>query len=91
LDGTYETAGEINSQAPKAFGMTSRFSQTAGLGMAFKISKKVNVAIENRLSFVKDDLLDGQRYQATPLGEAVLSNSNDALSFTSIGININLF
>jgi hypothetical protein len=91
LDGTYETAGESNTQAPKAFGMTARFSQTAGLGMAFKISKKVNVAIENRLSFVKDDLLDGQRYQATPLGEAVLSNSNDALSFTSIGININLF
>ena len=41
---------------------------TVGAGMAFKLSNKVNLAIEDRITIVKDDLLDGQRWQGTCLG-----------------------
>jgi hypothetical protein len=92
LDGTYETAGELNTSSnAKLFGQTARASATFGVGAAFKLSKRVNLAIENRVSFVKDDLLDGQRWGATPVGDATLTSHNDTYNFLSVGLNINIF
>ncbi len=92
LDGKYETAGESNGLSDsKLFGMTSRVSTTVGFGAAFKLSKKVNIAVEDRISFVKDDLLDGQRWAAAPLGDAVLTGHWDTYNFLSVGLNINIF
>jgi hypothetical protein len=92
LDGTYETAGDANTSSnSKLFGQTARASATLGLGAAFKLSKRVNLAIEERLSFVKDDLLDGQRWGATPVGDATLTTHFDTYNFLSVGLNINIF
>ena len=92
LDGTYETAGDANTLTnPKLFGQTARASSTIGMGMAFKLSKRVNLSIEERLSFVKDDLLDGQRWGATPVGDATLTTHYDTYNFLSVGLNINIF
>ena len=92
LDGTYETAGDANTTSnPKLFGQTARASSTIGMGMAFKLSKRVNLSIEERLSFVKDDLLDGQRWGATPVGDATLTTHYDTYNFLSVGLNINIF
>jgi hypothetical protein len=92
LDGTYETKADTRSDAnPNMFGQTARASATIGVGAAFKLSKRVNLAIENRVSFVKDDLLDGQRWGATPVGDATLTSHNDTYNFLSVGLNINIF
>ena len=92
LDGTYETAGDSNSQNDaKLFGKTARLSGTVGFGAAFKLSKKVNIAIEDRLTFLKDDLLDAQRWSATPAGDPSITTHYDTYNFLSLGININLF
>jgi len=61
------------------------------LALHIKLSKRVNLAIEERLSFVKDDLLDGQRWGATPVGDATLTTHYDTFSFLSVGLNINIF
>ena len=92
LDGTYETDGDSNGQRDnKLFGKTARISGTIGIGAAFKISKRVNIAFEERLTFVKDDLLDGQRWAATPIGDAVATTHYDTYNFLSVGLNINIF
>lgn len=92
LDGTYETDGDSNGlRDTKLFGKTARLSGTIGFGAAFKLSKKVNLAFENRLTFVKDDLLDGQRWSAAPIGDAVATTHYDTYNFLSVGLNINIF
>jgi len=92
LDGTYETAGDSNSQNDaKLFGKTARLSGTVGFGAAFKLSKKVNIVIEDRLTFLKDDLLDAQRWSAAPVGDPTFTTHYDTYNFLSLGININLF
>jgi hypothetical protein len=92
LDGKYETDGDSNSQQnTKLFGQTARISATVGMGAAFKISKRINIAIEDRITFVKDDLLDGQRWAAAPSGDAVTTAHYDTFNFLSLGLNINIF
>ena len=87
LDGTYETPAE---KYKSGSGSTSVFSATFGVGAAFKISKKVNLAIENRITVVDDDLLDGQKWGPFPAGNPSLSSNNDTYNFLSIGLNINI-
>jgi hypothetical protein len=92
LDGTYETDGDSNGDNDsKLFGKTARLSGTLGLGAAFKLSKRVNLAFEERISFVKDDLLDGQRWSAAPIGDAVMTAHFDTYNFLTVGLNINIF
>lgn len=92
LDGKYETAADsYGNNAGKLFGKTAKVSSTIGLGAAFKLSKRVNVALEHRMTFITDDLLDGQRWNAAPVGQATLTSDWDFYQFFSAGININIF
>lgn len=91
LDGEYETdAQNHGDRRPKLFGRTFKPSGTVGLGMAFKLSNRFNLAIEDRITIVKDDLLDGQQWQEHPGGNAALSPDYDSYNFLSVGINYNL-
>lgn len=91
LDGEYETdAQNHGDRRPKLFGRTFKPSGTVGLGMAFKLSNRFNLAIEDRITIVKDDLLDGQQWQEHPGGDAALSPDYDSYNFLSVGINYNL-
>ena len=58
--------------------------------MAFKLSNRFNLAIEDRITIVKDDLLDGNQWQEHPGGDAALSPDYDSYNFLSVGINYNL-
>lgn len=91
LDDSYETPAESygNTRA-KLFGQTARPSATLGVGAAFKVSKRVNIAIEDRFTFVTDDLLDGQRWQEYSHGDAALTRNYDTYNFLSVGLNYNL-
>jgi outer membrane protein OmpA-like peptidoglycan-associated protein len=91
LDDSYETPAENQGERrPKLFGKTLKPSGTVGVGIAFKLSERLNLAIEDRQTFIKDDLLDGQRWQEHPRGDAVLTRDYDSYNFASIGLNINL-
>ncbi len=62
-DDTYETRAENHGTSRPSLGDgTVRPSGTVGAGIAYRLSSRINLAIENRLSIIKDDLLDGQRW-----------------------------
>lgn len=92
LDNSYETDAETEGgfRRPKLFGKTLKPSGTIGMGVAFKLSNKVNLAIEDRQTFVKTDLLDGQRWQDHGVADPVLTSDFDSYNYGTIGININL-
>ncbi len=91
MDKTYETDAENQgSRRPKLFGSTLKPSASLGIGFAFKLSNRVNLAIEDRHTFIKDDLLDGQRWQEHAYGDAALTRDFDSYNYASVGLNINL-
>jgi outer membrane protein OmpA-like peptidoglycan-associated protein len=91
LDETFETPAENQGdRRPKLFGDTFKPSATVGMGIAFKLSKRINLALEDRWTFVKDDLLDGQRWQEHAVGDAVLTRDFDSYNYLSLGLNLNL-
>lgn len=92
LDDDYETPAENHGdRRPKLFGQTFKPVVHFGGGVAFKLSNRVNLAIEDRLTVTKDDLLDGQQWAEQPgPGNAVLSRDFDTYNFASVGLNINL-
>lgn len=67
-----------------------RATGTALAGIAFKLSKRINLAIEDRFTFTKDDLLDGQRWQERPIGDPVLTGDYDSYNYFSVGLNFNV-
>jgi len=87
LDDSYETRADNEKQTTATlFDDTFRPSLTVGAGIAFKLSNKFNLALEDRWSFVKDDLLDGQRWAE----QGDLTRDYDAFHFLSLGLNYNL-
>ncbi len=93
-DGTFETEAdnERDRRRPEIFNnKTLNFAPSFGLGMQFRLSKRVNLSIEDRVTLPWDeDLLDGQRWAAQVAGSPVLSNQNDGINYFSLGINFNL-
>ena len=91
MDKTYETdADNENYRRPILGDKTLKPSGTAIMGVAFRLGKRVNLAIEDRITFVKTDLLDGQRWQEHAVGDAVLTPDFDSYNYLSIGLNVNL-
>jgi len=91
MDNSYETPAESEGERrPKLFGDTFKPSGTAGIGMAFKLSNRINLAIEDRFTVVKTDLLDGQRWQEHAWGDAVLTPDYDSYNYATIGLNFNI-
>lgn len=91
LDGDYETLAENQgNRRPQLFGQTFKPSAALGAGVAFKLNNRLNLAIEDRWTIVKDDLLDGQRWQENAWGDASLTRDYDSYNNFSVGLNINL-
>ena len=91
-DGTFETAGENSENTTmQLFGKNARFNGTAGLGISWRLSRRINISLEDRMIFMRDDLLDGQRWTEQPLGDAALTRNFDAINWLSLGLNFNLF
>ena len=67
----------------------------AGIGMEFKLSSKVNIAVEDKFTFTGSDLIDGQQWQNNYTPGAYQSiaqtRSADSYNFASVGINYNIF
>jgi outer membrane protein OmpA-like peptidoglycan-associated protein len=91
LDDSYETPAENQGpRRPKLFGNTLKPSGTIGAGIAYKLSNRINIALEDRQTIIKDDLLDGQRWQEHAWGDPVLTRDYDSYNFLSLGLNINI-
>ncbi len=91
MDGTYEEAAEShNTKKAKMGSQTLCFSTSVLAGLEYKIAKRINLALEDRHTFVHDDLLDGQRWQEHPQGDAALTPNFDTYNYLSLGLNFNL-
>jgi outer membrane protein OmpA-like peptidoglycan-associated protein len=91
LDDTYETQAQAHGTRRGTLSdNTLRFSATALAGVALKLSKRINIALENRHTFMNDDLLDGQQWQENPRGDASTTGDNDSYNYLSLGLNFNL-
>lgn len=91
MDNSYETPAENHgARRPKLFGKTFKPVGHVGAGIAFKLSNRLNLALEDRFTFTNDDLLDGQRWAEQVSGSPVLTQNFDTYNFVSLGVNINL-
>src|SRR5205085_4184742 len=64
LDGTYESEAEKDPLRAKLFGQSFRPVFDMGVGLQFKLNKKLSLSIEEKFSLpLKTDLLDGQQWQ----------------------------
>ncbi len=87
LDDSYESPADNHGLTrPKLFGDTFKPSGTVGVGLAIKLSNRINIAIEDRVTFIKDDLLDGQRWAE----QGDLTRDFDSYNYATIGLNFNL-
>jgi outer membrane protein OmpA-like peptidoglycan-associated protein len=94
MDGDYETEGETDNSQPEFLGEPFKPVFNFGLGVQFKLSKKLSLGIEDKLSITKSDLLDGQQWQdndnnARPIATAQ-TRDFDSYNFLSVGLNIAL-
>lgn len=97
MDDSYETDAETDGDArPKLGGNTLGGNFHFGAGMAFRLSPRVNIAIEDRFTVTKNDLLDGQRWQAARTGNpaspfgSILTPDYDTYNYFTVGANFNL-
>jgi len=87
LDDSYETEAQNNDDRDG----NSRWSGTLGVGFSYRISRRLNIALEDRITFLRDDLLDGQQWTEHPHGDATLTRNFDSINFLSLGLNVNIF
>ncbi|WP_008588154.1 OmpA family protein [Niabella soli] len=80
-DASYYTT---NARWSKMFAGRYGPTATAGLGIAFRLSDRVNLAIEDRLIVPFTDMYDG--YSAASFG----NKNQDFANYASIGLNFNL-
>jgi hypothetical protein len=96
MDNSYESDGEstVHNRRPGLFDKkTLDFVGSFGIGAQFRVSKHVNIFVEDRLSIPVgpgDDLLDGQRWAEQTSNEPVFTQSTDGMNYLSVGINVNL-
>jgi outer membrane protein OmpA-like peptidoglycan-associated protein len=98
LDDTYESKAEINpSTYHHGREKTVKPNLSIGAGLAFPLGGKEGafrrweVSLEHRITFLRDDLVDGQRWQdpVTPGANSSLSPNNDIYHYTAFGIHFN--
>jgi len=94
LDGSYETTAQRDPLQPKLFGKPFKPAFNVGIGMQIKLSNRLNIALEDKFTIVKSDLLDGVQFQenfdSRAPGAVAQSRDYDSYHFPSIGLNINL-
>lgn len=91
MDDTYETEAQRPGTRRGVLGdNTLRPSGHFIGGIAFKLSKRINLAFEEKYTVVKDDFIDGQIWQEQAVGDASLTPEFDSYNYASIGLNFNL-
>lgn len=92
MDGTFETPAQRDPSQPTIFGGTPvRPVLELGGGIEIKLTDKFNIAIEDKVSITKTDLLDGQEWQETGSTTVrALTRDYDSYNYLSVGLNFNI-
>ena len=94
LDGKYETRAEQDPLQPKLGNRPFKVAFEVGVGTQIKLNNKFNIAIEDKLTAPKTDLLDGQQWQENygngNVGGIAQTRDMDIYNFLSVGLNYNL-
>lgn len=93
MDGKYETVAQGETNHSQAFGKPIRPLITTGLGMQFKLNKKLSLGLETKFGIpTKTDLLDGEQWQSIEKAttEPMMTRDFDTYNFTSLSLNIAL-
>jgi hypothetical protein len=90
MDDTYETdaisAAVYNDRPTVLDDKLIAFTPSLGAGAQFRLSKRINLSIEDRVSFATgDDMLDGHSWNGSSP-----STGNDVMNYLSLGLNFNL-
>ena len=85
-DGDYETEAESNPYKGKIAKHSLNPIMDLGAGFSFKISRRVELVLEHKISWAFDDLLDGQRWEETN----TLTSTQDLLMQTTLGFNFRI-
>jgi len=89
LDGNYETKVVADPGQPTLFDKPFRPIINFGAGVQFKLNKKFSLALEDKITIPKTDLLDGQQWQENGPGQQTAqSRDYDTYNFLSLGINM---
>lgn len=86
MDDTYETPAESHLHKATIGNNTLVPAANVGLGIDFKLSRRVSLAFEHRVTWTGDDLLDGHRWEET----LTATSNSDYLSFTTVGLNFRI-
>lgn len=62
---------------------------TTGVGLAYKLGRRVSLAYVHKVAFTNDDLVDGQRWQEDQNGNALTRNF-DTYHFGALNLNLHL-
>jgi OmpA-OmpF porin, OOP family len=104
FDDVYESRAERHDNR-KWFGeKTFRPIATTGLGVQFRLGKRISLSIEDKVTFTMDDLIDGQRWQEpseiiiNPNGTGAggnqvtsqMTRDYDNINYLSLGLGVNL-
>jgi outer membrane protein OmpA-like peptidoglycan-associated protein len=94
MDGDYETDGQRDNGQPELFDKPFKPILTGGMGVQFKLSKKISLGIEDRFNITKTDLLDGQQWQENDNGPTPIATAQtrdyDITNFLSVGLNFSV-
>ena len=94
LDDSYETQAERDPLQPKLGDKPFKVAFELGGGVQFKLNNRFNIAIEDKVTLPKTDLLDGQQWQENygngNVGGIAQSRDFDTYNFLSVGLNYNL-
>jgi outer membrane protein OmpA-like peptidoglycan-associated protein len=95
LTGKWNQIAERSSTSGTLGGAPITLVGVLGMGVKFKLSTRVNIAVEDKFTFTTSDLIDGQQWQNnwTPLATNSIAQttSKDRYNFLSVGINYNIF
>jgi hypothetical protein len=89
LDGSFETMAERDPSQPSFGGAPFKPVLVLGFGMEFKLSQRFNLAIEEKYTGTKTDLLDGQQWQENDPAHPAQTRDYDSYNFVSLGLNYN--
>ncbi|MEL6695798.1 MAG: OmpA family protein [Bacteroidota bacterium] len=102
LDDTYETPAEGHSDEQGLEIGGNRYVVnplvTGIVGLRFRLTRRIELELEHRISWANDDLLDGQRWQEVggdfgvdfPFSVTSLTRDFDSYNLTSLGIHVRL-
>ena len=96
FDGDYETPAERHNNRKWVGDNTLRPTATAGLGLQFRLGRRLSLGVETRWIYTNDDLIDGQMWQERPTSNngtvvsSAMTRDFDNVNYSSISLNVHL-